>query len=286
MKMPIFPEEYVQRLKVEFETLTTYESKLSFFDKVFLVIPYEFPTFSANLSAIFDRTVIQEIIRNALRERTRRTTLERTFSYSGRKYTFDIYPDEGSVIIYNNYVICRFLEQQITPIEYIERHTDASRESAFVYKTLLESAQARIHEVETIVNSTTLTFHRDKFAVKFFQAFQAAKTGDMPDLSLLESLHTLYLYAIGIWFYKYTAQLSELANGVKVTTADFIPSEYASLKERIQLMHDLGIIDFLTEEFSHKFPEDVKHHVAEVLCKIIGEPAYNTQHILRLMIKG
>ena len=118
--MQFYSENQVRQLHAEFRGLKKYVDKLSFFDRLFGIIPFSFPDFDPQLGFLFQKEKTEELIDILRKERNNPALTEKKFSF-GETFVFNIKPANSNSSAYSNYILSIFLSRSPAFEEWIRQ---------------------------------------------------------------------------------------------------------------------------------------------------------------------
>ncbi len=275
--MQRYSENQIRVLYAEFRSHKKYVAKLAFFDNHFGIIPFTFPDFDPHLGFFFQKEKTDELIEIFKKERNNPGLTEKRFSFA-ETFVFNIKPANSNSAAYSNYILSAFLSRCPVFDHWIRRNklNDASFES------LLGEANGIVNKIEfSLQNEYDKSFRLQCMAV-FFKGFHDAFSDHVTLPGKKRKFIELYLYAQGIIYSNY---ISFLKTSLKNNS--FLPdlnnSASLDLPGKLELMNELGIIEFLKTRYSGIDAISVEKKVAEILCLVTGECNDQKENLLRTL---
>jgi hypothetical protein len=275
--MQRYSENQIRALYSEFKSHKKYSAKLAFFDHLFGIIPIPFPDFDPQLRFFFQKEKTDELAEIFKKERNNPGLTERKFSF-GDTIVFNIKPANSNSAAYSNYILSSFLSRSPVFEEWVFLNQSAEKPLEF----LLDEANGIINRTEyCLQNEYDKSFRLQCMAV-FFKGFYDAFCNrvNLPDKK--RKFIELYLYAQGIIYSNYIRFLKKtLENSNHL--ADIQNPANLDLQGKLELLNDLGIIEFLRTRFAVLDPVLSENKMAEVLCMVTGEPIIQKESVLRIL---
>jgi hypothetical protein len=263
--MEVYSENRVRKLYAEFRGLKKYSDKLSFFDRYFGIVPFPFPDFDPELLFFFQREKTEELYGIFKKERNNPGLFEKKFSF-GENFVFSIRPANSNSAAYSIYILTRFLSRSPVFEQWIpEKKTDAT-----AVEKMLDHANGIINHIESCLQNE----HDKSFSLQcmsvfykgFYDAFSNGVT--LPDKK--RKFTELFLYAQGIIYANYVSSLKTIFRKPR-SPVELRGMTHLDLPDRLELLQELGIIDFLKSRFTGLDSISFENKIAELVCLITGE---------------
>jgi hypothetical protein len=275
--MQRFSENQIRVLYSEFKSHKKYVAKLAFFDQHFGIIPFPFPEFDPQLRFFFQKEKTDELIDIFKKERNNPGLTEKRFSF-GETFVFNIKPANSNSAAYSNYILSSFLSRRPVFDSWIPRNksTETSVER------LLEEANGTINKIEfCLQNEYDKSFRLQCMAV-FFKGLYDAFTDGVTLPGKKRKFIELYLYAQGIIYSNYISFLKSNLRNSSVGI-DFNNATNLDLPGKLELLNELGIIDFLKTRYAALDSISVENKIAEILCLVTGEYSAQKETVLKTL---
>jgi hypothetical protein len=275
--MQFYSENQVRTLYAEFKGLKKYVDKLIFFDKLFGIIPFSFPDFDPQLRFIFQKEKTDELANIFKKERNNPGLIEKKFFF-GDNIVFSIKPANSNSAAYSNYILSSFLSR--TPIfeEWIRRKKNLENP----VEIILNEANGFINQIEfCLQNEHDKSFRLQCMSV-FYKGFYDAFSNrvNLPDKK--RKFIELYLYAQGIIYANYISSLKTALHN-SLYPPDLQRPAHLDLSEKLDLINELGILDFLKTRYAGMDSLSFENKIADILCLITGEYAEKKQSVLKFL---
>jgi hypothetical protein len=275
--MQRYSENQIRALYSEFKSHKKYSAKLAFFDSIFGIIPIPFPDFDPQLRFFFQKEKTDELAEIFKKERNNPGLTERKFSF-GETIVFNIKPANSNSAAYSNYILSSFLSRSPIFEEWVFRNQSNEKSVEFQ----LDEANGLINKIEyCLQNDYDKSFRLQCMAV-FFKGFYDAFRNRVNLPGKKRKFIELYLYAQGIIYSNFIRFLK------KTLENSFDPVEIKSLANpdlqgKLELLNELGIIEFLRTRFAGLDPVLSEDKIAEILCMVTGEYQNQKDSVLRIL---
>jgi hypothetical protein len=265
LSMPYYSENQIRTFHSEFKSHKKYAEKLIFFDHIFGIIPFSFPDFDPDLQFFFQKEKTDELVTIFRNERNNPGLTEKKFFF-GEDFVFNIKPANSNSAAYSNYILSRFLSRRPVFEEWIRENQSAEKPVEF----MLNEANRIVNKIEyCLQNEYDKSFKLQCMSV-FYKGFYDAfgNRVNLPDKK--RKFIELYLYAQGIIYSKYVSSL-------KTALQDFLhpaglqKSTHPDQAGKLELLNELGIIDFLRARYSGMDSVSLENKIAKILCLLTGE---------------
>ena len=275
--MSIFSENQVRKRHAEFMGLKKYADKLIFFDHLFGIIPFPFPDFDPELAFLFQKQKTEELAAIYKKERNNRSLTEKKFSYR-EDFIFNIRPANSNSAVYSNYILSSFLLRAPEFSEWINQKKTTEKPVDY----LLDQANGLINDIEYRLQcKLDKSFSLQCMAVfykGFYDAFSNRVFGPGKKRKFIE----LFLYAQGIIYSNYVSSLKSILQLVQYP-ADLQIPQHLDLSGQLNLLQELGIVDFLKNRYSELDAPAFENKLAEILCLITGENTDQKKAVLQIL---
>jgi len=250
---------------------------LTFFDRVFGIIPFPFPEFDPKLSFFFQQEKKQAFEELFKGERNNPGLTEKKFSF-GETFVFNIRPANSNSAVYSNYILSSFLSRTPVFSDWISKHTTTGKPLT----TLLEEANSIVNQIEyQLQNENEKSFTHQCMAVfykGYFDAFSSQVNGPGKKRKFTE----LFLYAEGIVYANYIRSLKSALQKTRMS-ADLPGSTHLDLAGKLELLNELGLIDFLRTRYAGLDPFSFENKLTEILCLLTDGEMQQKELILEFL---
>jgi len=274
-----FTENQIRSLYSEFKSLKKYVEKLAFFERCFGIIPFDFPDFDPQLRFFFEREKTQELVDIFKKERNNPGLTVKKFHYE-EIFTFNIKPANSNSSVYSHFILSCFLARKPTFEEWIKQNISADK----TVEGLLDEANGVVNTIEMCLqNEYDKSFKLQCMSVfyrGFYDAFTRHSSGPGKKRKFIE----LYLYAQGIIYADFIGSLKAVMRK-SGQPEDLETQAPLDLAGKMSLLHELGILDFLTNRYSGPGSGLSFNDLAVTISQITGESPEQKEKILHLMKK-
>ncbi len=258
--------------------LKKYADKLIFFDQLFGIIPFPFPGFDPELTFLFQKEKTEELVCIYKKERNNRSLTEKKFSYA-EDYIFNIRPANSNSAVYSNYILSSFLLRAPAFTDWINQKKTAEKPVEY----LLDRGNGFINDIECrLQNKQDKGFNLQCMAV-FYKGFYDAFSNQVYGPGKKRKFIELYLYAQGIIYSNYISSLKTALQYASHTADEQIP-QHLDLSGQLNLLQELGIVDFLKSRYAGLDAQSFENKLAEILCLITGENTDQKKTVLQLLV--
>jgi hypothetical protein len=263
--MQRYSENQIRILHSEFRSHKKYAGKLAFFDNLFGIIPFSFPEFDPKLAYFFQKEKTEELIVIFRNERNNPGLTEKKFSFK-ETFVFNIKPANSNSSIYSNYILRSFISRAPVFEEWIQQYIRAGKTPEFY----LDEANGVINSIEYILQNEQDKSFRVQCMSIFYKGFSDAfkRRVNLPDKK--RKFIELYLYAQGIIYLNYIHSLKAAINKTH-NPAELNRPQQLDLSGKLELMNELGMIDFLKSKFSGLNAVTIENEIAKIISLITGE---------------
>jgi hypothetical protein len=206
--MKHYSEKQIIVLQQEFKAIKRYSDKLSFYDRHFGIIPFDFPAFDPALSLFFEKEKAAALCDIFKKERNNPGLTEKQFRFQD-EYRFNIKPANSNNAVYSNYILSQFLAQAPDFDGWMAERERQSNGSEPCRRVQLEKANALLNEIEYRLRhdyDKSLLLH---CMAVFYKGFYDAFTGSIVLPDKKRKFIELYLYALGMIYAQYVNRLRE-----------------------------------------------------------------------------
>ena len=275
--MQFYSENQVRQLHSEFRNLKKYVDKLSFFDRLFGIVPFSFPDFDPQLGFLFQKEKTEMLSEIFRKERNNPSLTEKKFSF-GEHFVFNIKPANSNSSVYSHYILSIFLERAPVFEDWIRQKKSSEKPIEF----LLEEANENMNRIENCLEHDYDKSFRLQCMSVFYKGFFVAFTnrGHAPDKK--RKFTELYLYAQGMIYANYIASLKTALQKSR-NPVDLHKPASLDLAGKLELMQELGIIDFLRTRYAGMDPVSFENKIGEILCLITGEYSDQKEMLIKLL---
>ncbi len=272
-------KETKQNLRQEYQDFLQldYFDKLAYFDLHFTIIPYTFPRFDIKLSCLRDDIRLTQLVENFYKEGRSRHIYETQVEEDGSVLSFDIRPTSFMQRIqYNKYILGKFLKEK----ESIKNHF---QDELMNVNDQDKCINARINEIHSVIewvvqsirNLKTRFSLQNQFLKVFYSGFKAYQNGKEESGRIRKKFVEIFLYSQGVLLADHVRWLEHLLEKNRNNPSNNISQ---NLRLKIELLHKLGVIDFLLENVNEK-DKNNHTHLAELIYLITSESQNNQVNI-------
>jgi hypothetical protein len=266
--MQRYSENQIRALHSEFKSHKKYADKLAFFDQIFGIIPFSFPDFDPRLRFFFLKEKTDELAEIFKNERNNPGLTERKFFF-GENLIFNIKPANSNSAAYSNYILSSFLSRSPVFEEWIRQHISADSP----VELFLDEANGIINKIEfSLCNEYDKSFKLQCMSV-FFKGFYDAFSNRVNLPGKKRKFIELYLYAQGIIYSNYIVSLKRSLHEDILNPVVLQKPESLDLQGKLDLLNELGIIDFLRARFSGMDALSFENKLAKIIYALTGEYA-------------
>jgi hypothetical protein len=263
--MQRYSENQIRALYYEFKSHKKYADKLAFFDQIFGIIPFSFPDFDPSLRFFFQKEKTDELAEIFKNERNNPGLTERKFFF-GENLIFNIKPANSNSAAYSNYILSSFLSRSPVFEEWIRQHISTDNP----VELFLDEANGIVNKIEfCLSNEYDKSFKLQCMSV-FFKGFYDAFSNRVNLPGKKRKFIELYLYAQGIIYSNYIVSLKRSLHEV-ILPVDLEKTVSLDLQRKLDLLNELGIIDFLRARFSGMDVLSFENKMVEIICLLTGE---------------
>ena len=274
-----YSENQIRSLYSEFKSLKKYVEKLAFFDRWFGIIPFVFPEFDPRLRFFFEREKTEELIDIFKKERNNPGLTVKKFQYN-EIIAFNIKPANSNSSAYSHFILSCFLTRKPSFEEWINQNRSADK----TVEDLLDEANSVVNSIEiNLQNEYDKSFKLQCMSV-FYRGFYDAFTRHLNGPGKKRKFIELYLYAQGMIYADFISSLKTAMRTASHPEDVKIPVPL-DLAGKMNLMHDLGILDFLTDRYLNPGSDSSDINLAETISQITGESPEQKEMILLLIKK-
>jgi len=274
-----YSENQIRSLYSEFKSLKKYVEKLAFFDRWFGIIPFDFPEFDPRLRFFFEREKTAELVDIFKKERNNPGLTVKKFQYD-EIIAFNIKPANSNSSAYSHFILSCFLTRKPSFDEWINQNRSADKTA----EVLLDEANSMINSIEiNLQNEYDKSFKLQCMSV-FYRGFYDAFTRHLDGPGKKRKFIELYLYAQGMIYADFISSL-KTAMRKDSHPEDLKTQVPLDLAGKMNLMHELGILDFLTDRYLNPDSGLSNINLAETISQITGESPEQKELILHLMKK-
>ena len=275
--MQRFSENQIRVFYSEFRSHKKYVAKLAFFDHLFGIIPFPFPEFDPKLQFFFHKEKTEELMEIFKKERNNPGLTERRFTF-GETFVFSIKPANSNSAAYSNYILSSFLSRRPVFDNWIRRN----KLSGISVERLLDDANGTINKIEfCLQNEYDKSFRLQCMAV-FFKGFYDAFCDGVTLPGKKRKFIELFLYAQGIIYSNYISFLKSNLRNSSIAI-DFQNPTNLDLPGKLELLNELGIIEFLKTRYAGLDSISVENKIAEILCMVTGEYSGQKEAVLKTL---
>ncbi len=275
--MQRYSENQIRAFYSEFKSHKKYADKLALFDRLFGIIPLSFPEFDSHLRFFFEKEKTEELAEIYKNERNNPGLTERKYQF-GEIFVFNIKPANSNNAAYSNYILSSFLSRQPVFEEWIRQNKSEERPIEF----LLDEANGIINKIEhNLLSEYDKSFRLQCMSV-FYKGFHDAFSSrvNLPDKK--RKFIELFLYAQGIMYSNYISSLKWSMQHPD-NFVDLQVIENLDMQGKLNLMNELGIIDFLRTRFSGTDDTSFENKIAESLCRLMGEFPCQKESVIKIL---
>jgi len=255
--MQRYSENQIRALHSEFKSHKKYADKLAFFDQIFGIIPFSFPDFDPRLRFFFQKEKTDELAEIFKNERNNPGLTE------------------------SNYILSSFLSRSPVFEEWIRQNISSDSP----VELFLEEANGIINKIEfCLCNEYDKSFKLQCMSV-FFKGFYDAFSNRVNLPGKKRKFIELYLYAQGIIYSNYIVSLKRSLHEDVINQVDLEKPVSLDLQRKLDLLNELGIIDFLRARFSGMDAFSFENKMVEIICLLTGEYAGLKEPVLKILSK-
>jgi hypothetical protein len=275
--MQNFSENQIRNLHSEFRGHKKYAGKLAFFDQLFGIIPFPFPDFDPRLGFLIQKEKIDNLYALYKKERNNPDLTEKRFSF-GETFVFNIKPANSNSSVYNQYLLGSFLSRQPNFDDWNRQRISDMRP----IESFLEEANGIMNTIECCLKYDSDKSFRLQCMSIFYKGFYDGFSGRLNMADKKRKFTELFLYAQGIIYSRYTDSLKTEYYKYRypVELKKRMP---IGLEDKIALLFELGIIDFLHTGINKIFHFSNEKNLAEIICQITGENADRQTEVLKIL---
>ena len=275
---PCYTENQIRSLYSEFKSLKKYVEKLAFFDRWFGIIPFDFPDFDPGLHFFFEREKTAELVDIFKKERNNPGLTVKKFQYD-ELFTFNIKPANSNSSMYSHFILSCFLTRKPSFEEWIKQNSSADK----TVEDLLDEANSMVNGIEiNLQNEYDKSFKLQCMSV-FYRGFYDAFTRHLNGPGKKRKFIELYLYAQGMIYADFISSLKTAMRKVSLPEDKKTPVPL-DLAGKMNLMNELGILDFLADRYLNPGSSLSDIKLAETISQITGESPEQKEMILHLMM--
>jgi len=275
--MPFYSENQIRKRHAEFMGLKKYADRLIFFDHHFGIIPFPFPGFDPELSFLFQKDKTGDLEGIYKKERNNKSLTEKKFSYN-EDFVFNIRPANSNSAVYSNYILSCFLLRAPEFTEWISKEKDNGKP----VERLLDQANALVNNIEYRLQcKQDKSFSLQCMAV-FFKGFYDAFCNQVYGPGKKRKFIELFLYAQGIIYLNYISSLKS-AFQISQYPPETTVHNHLDLSEKLNLLQELGIVDFLKSRYTGIDSISYENKLAEIICMITGEDTDQRKTVLKIL---
>lgn len=270
-----FSENQIRALHTEFKSQKKYTDKLAFFDRWFGIIPFPFPDLDPQLSFFFQKEKTEELVAIFKKERNNPGLTEKKFAFS-ETFVFNIKPANSNSSSYSSFILSSFLSRKPIFDDWIRQKKSGEKS----VELFLDEANATVNQIEfCLQNEYDKSFKLQCMSVfykGFYDSFRKRVNGPGKKRKFIE----LYLYAQGIIYANYISYLKTALKKSR-NPVDLYKPVHLDLPAKLELLKELGIIDFLKGKYAGMDSDFFEHKITEIIYLITGE--YPEQRELELL---
>jgi hypothetical protein len=276
---PCYSENQIRSLYSEFRSLKKYVEKLAFFDRWFGIIPFNFPDFDPHLRFFFEREKTEELADIFKKERNNPGLTVKKFEYD-EVFAFNIKPANSNSSAYSHFILSCFLARKPPFEEWIKQNTSADVTLEF----LLDESNSIINSIELYLQNEYDKSFRLQCMSVFYRGYYDAFTRHLNGPGKKRKFIELYLYAQGMIYADFISSLKRAMWKVNLPDDSEIQAPL-DLTGKMNLLRELGILDFLMDKYVNPASglNDIK--LAETIIRITGESLALKDMTLHLMKK-
>ncbi|HEY4935591.1 MAG TPA: hypothetical protein VII44_03370 [Puia sp.] len=273
-----YSENQIRALYSEFKSHKKYADKLAFFDQLFGIIPFSFPDFDPSLRFFFQKEKTDELAEIFKNERNNPGLTERKFFF-GEPLIFNIKPANSNSAAYSNYILSSFLSRSPVFVERIRQNRSDERS----VELMLDEANGIINKIEyCLYNEYDKSFKLQCMSV-FFKGFYDAFSNGVNLPGKKRKFIELYLYSQGIIYSNYIGSLKRALYEDFRSPVDIQKPVNLDLQGKLDLLNELGIIDFLRTRYFGMDAFSFENKMSEILCLLTGEFTGQKESILKIL---
>lgn len=259
----------IQRNWEQFKQLP-YKDRLAFFDKEFILIPFEYPPFDPHLAFFFDPIQSDRLLSLYQAELNRKNPYIREFSDNGKNYRFDVRPLSSKQWIFNHYLITKFVTHAQDTQPPLPAAASQRQEEINTVSILLKKIR---HQIDHNESNDRLI----KFITVFFAGFLDYQQYGLQPPKGTRKLIELYLYTQGLLVARYLENLENLPT----TDHPISAGDRQLLEQQLIAASQLGIIRYLETQVAPSPLPLTK--IAHLLCLLMGGRATTYEAVQKIL---
>jgi hypothetical protein len=279
----------IKDLYYEFKSIKNYKERLAFYDRHFIIQPLELPAFDASLSLLMTPEGISTLTDIFHREQVTSIKPQKTFIVDKDEITFSAVPANSNRQFFNEYILSKFItgDQGFeTTLQQIVTKAKSGEKAEI--ELCLKKAQETIDIIKTLVNDINERTNRRQFMMVFYEGYNDYRLKSIKQFHYKKKLLELYLYSHGILYGKYIENLAsyslEFTQGSK---HEHIKSgNHLSLNDKVKLIKELGIVEFLKKEHSRKRHKNMDDKIMKFIRLITDEEEMAAKNFRDYILKA
>jgi hypothetical protein len=276
---PCYSENQIRSLYSEFKGLKKYVEKLAFFDRWFGIIPFDFPDFDPRLRFFFEREKTEELVDIFKKERNNPGLTLKKFQFD-EILAFNIKPANSNSSVYSHFILSCFLTRKPSFEVWIKQNISSDKK----VEDLLDEANGVMNTIEMYLQNEYDQSFRLQCMSVFYRGFYDVFTRHLNGPGKKRKFIELYLYAQGMIYADFISSLKTAMRKAS-QPEDLKTQAPLDLEGKMNLLHELGILDFLTNMYSDTGKGLAADDMAETIIRITGESPEQKEKILCLMKK-
>lgn len=261
-----YTQAEIQELSIMFNGFTRYEDKLKFYDQQFNILPFTLPAFETNLFNFFSEENLRRFEAILREERNSGIATHRCFFFDKEQYIFSVRPVNSNYLVFNNYLINRFLQTGAYIKATIKQEADLIQESRSPLAIMLASAKEMVNLLERRVAMDPRRNALTQFATVFFKGLSDFRAWKAPAISSKrKKIIELYLYTLGFVYgeYMHALQFHHASQYANETPVD--------IQGKILLLKEFGFIDAIRSRYPFLNKTDLDRKIEDIIYLITGE---------------
>ena len=193
---------------------------------------------------------------------------------------FNIKPANSNSSVYSHFILSCFLSRKPSFEEWIKQNISADKTVA----VMLDEANTMVNNIEIhLQNEYDKSFRLQCMSV-FYRGFYDAFTRHLHGPGKKRKFIELYLYAQGMIYADFISSLKTAMR--KASHPEEMKTQAPlDLAGKIYLLHELGVLDFLTDRYLNSGNGQPDINLAELISRITGESPEQKEMILHLIKK-
>ncbi|MES1214496.1 MAG: hypothetical protein ABUT20_03180 [Bacteroidota bacterium] len=268
----------IEELHSNFQMLS-YQNKVDFYHKHFGLIPFDFPTADLEVSWYTDEIKLTQLIQIFNEDSRSKNLFTKSLIDNKTEFVFDIRPRMLKQRMFlNNFILSKFLESSKNLSSDLTIEINNSENQFGLIVSKLEEITNRVEWIKyTIRNADTSL--KTKFLKVLLNGYVSFKNGHEDMLKIRRKFAEIYFYVHGI-------RLAEAQNYLQKKYRDSnIKDEtlLLNIQQKIVLLHELGIIEFLIKKFKKQRRAEYAIPLAQLILLMTSEKSINFDKTIKYL---